>query len=407
MAPADRIALQPWMTAPETRAVLEALMADGSAVRFVGGCVRDAVLGRPVTGFDIDIATPDPPETVIRLLARARIRAIPTGIEHGTVTAVLEARRFEITTLRRDVETDGRHARVAIIDDWAVDAGRPDYNKNAVFCDPDRTLYDPVGGLDDLRQGRVRFVGDPRARIDEDKLRLLRFFRFHAWYGRQPMQAAALTAARELAPELARLSGERIRDETLKLLAAADPAPVIQSMADNQVLGHFLPEARNIRRLAGLVTVEGLTVGADPLRRLAALIVDAAAAGEVAARLRLSNHQRRRLESLTAPPQGDWVRLDRRAIYRLGGETVRDLALLGWAEGGDAEDWRRLIDDAERWTPPGFPLRGADVLALGVPPGPRVGELLARVEAWWIAGDFTADRDAARAHLRTLVDEVG
>ena len=404
-ASADKIAAQPWMTAPETRAVLEALMADGSEVRFVGGCVRDAVLGRPVA--DIDIATPDPPETVIRLLARARIRAIPTGIEHGTVTAVIDPRRFEITTLRRDVETDGRRARVAFIDDWAVDAGRRDLTMNAVFCDPDGTLYDPVGGLDDLRQGRVRFVGDPRARIEEDKLRLLRFFRFHAWYGRQPMQAAALAAARELAPELARLSGERIRDETLKLLAAADPAPVIQSMADHQVLGHFLPEARNIRRLAALVTVEGRTVGGDPLRRLAALIGDPAAAGDVAVRLRLSNRQRRRLESLTAPPPGDWVRLGRRAIYRLGGETVRDLALLGWAEGGDAEDWRRLIDDAERWTPPRFPLRGDDVLALGVAPGPRVGELLARVEAWWIAGGFAADRAAARAHLRALVDEVG
>jgi len=395
------------MTAAETRAVLDALRADGVEVRFVGGCVRDSVLGRPVT--DVDIATPDPPETVIRLLERARIRAIPTGIEHGTVTAVVDGRRFEITTLRRDVETYGRHARVAFTDDWTVDAGRRDLTMNAVFCDPDGSLHDPVGGLDDLRRGRVRFVGDPRQRIDEDKLRLLRFFRFHAWYGRQPMQPAALAACRELAPQLTALSGERIRDETLKLLAAADPAPVIRSMAENRVLEHFLPEARNIARLAALVAVEGRTVGGDPLRRLAALIDDGAAA--VATRLRLSNRERRRLETLAAPPLAVSTAMDRRerrrARYRLGAETFRDLALLGWAEGGDDGAWRRLLEDGERWTPPRFPLRGDDVLDLGVAPGPDVGKLLGRVEEWWVAGDFAADRAAARAYLRTLVDEMG
>lgn len=404
---AERIAPQPWMTAPATRAVLAALTADGAGVRFVGGCVRDAILGRPVT--DVDIATPDPPETVLRLLERAHIRAVPTGIAHGTVTAVVDGTPFEITTLRRDVETYGRHARVAFTDDWAIDAARRDLTMNAVYCAPDGSLYDPVGGLDDLRRGRVRFVGDPRQRIGEDKLRLLRFFRFHAWYGRQPMQPAALAACRELAPQLATLSGERIRDETLKLLAAADPAPVVEAMADNRVLEHFLPEARNIPRLAALVTVEGLGFGADPLRRLAALIGDAAAA--VATRLRLSNVERRRLETLSAPPLSVSVDLDRRARrrarYRLGAGTFRDLALLGWAEGGDAADWRRLIDEAERWTPPRFPLRGQDVLALGVAPGPAVGKLLARVEEWWIAGDFAADRKAAQAYLRTLVDELG
>ncbi len=397
------------MTAAGTRTVIGALSAEGATVRFVGGCVRDTILGRPVQ--DIDIATPDRPEAVIRLLERAEIRAVPTGLAHGTVTAVTDTAHFEITTLRRDVETDGRHARVAFTGDWASDAARRDFTMNAVYCGTDGSLYDPCGGLDDLRRGRVRFVGDARQRIVEDKLRLLRFFRFHAWYGRTAMDAAALAACRELAPELAMLSGERIGAETLKLLAAPDPTPVVASMADNRVLAHFLPEARNIRRLAALVSAEGLTVGAEPVRRLAALIGngtgDANPAGAVAARLRLSAAQRRRLETLVAPPLLVTVDLDRRArrraLYRLGADDFRAVALLGWAEAGDdGEDWHDLIAEAERWTPPRFPLRGADVLALGVAPGRRVGALLGRVEAWWIDGDFAADRDAALAQLRAL-----
>jgi len=197
---ADRLAPQPWMTAPETRAVVAALTADGTEVRFVGGCVRDALLGRPVK--DVDIATPDRPQRVMELLARAGIRAIPTGIEHGTVTAVVGRTPFEITTLRRDVETYGRRAKVAFTDDWTADAARRDFTINALSCTPDGRLYDPFGGLADLRAGRVRFVGDPEARIREDVLRLLRFFRFYAHYGAAPPDPAALAACRALAPLL-------------------------------------------------------------------------------------------------------------------------------------------------------------------------------------------------------------
>ncbi len=407
MRKAGRLAPQPWMTAPETRAVFEALRAEGAIVRFVGGCVRDAVLGRPVK--DIDFATPDKPETVLRLLARAGHRGLPTGLAHGTVTALVATARFEITTLRRDVETDGRHARVAFTDDWMADARRRDFTINAVYCDADGSLYDPAGGLADLRRGRVRFVGDPRQRIVEDKLRLLRFFRFYAWYGRPPVDRAALDACRALAPELPGLSGERLRDEILAVLGAPDPAPVIALMAKQRVLEHALPEAGNAKRLAALVTAEGPTDAADPLRRLAALI-GPGGADAVARRLRLSKVQRERLRTLTEPPMAVTAGLDqparRRAFYRLGAATCRDLALLAWAgEAGPRHDtaaWRALVAEAEAWKRPKFPLQGDDVLALGMAPGPAVGELLGRVEEWWIKGDFGADRKAALAHLRAL-----
>jgi poly(A) polymerase len=406
------------MTEPATRAVLAGLSADGATVRFVGGCVRDAVLGRPVT--DIDIATHDSPETVMRLLQRAGIRVIPTGIAHGTVTAVVDTTHFEITTLRRDVETYGRRAKVAFTDDWAADAARRDLTMNALFSAPDGTLYDPFGGLDDLRHGRVRFVGNAEQRIVEDVLRLLRFFRFYAWYGRPPVDEEALAACRRLAPKLPALSGERVCGETFKLLAAPDPAPVFRLMAANQVLAHFLPEARNFRRLSALVTVEGVTHGADPLRRLAALIGDGSAARgaatAVARRLRMSNAERARLESLAAPPERVAIDLDRRArrraLYRLGAERFRDLALLAWADTVEAPtrqeiaDWQRLLSLPERWTPPDFPLSGRDVLALGIPPGPRVGQLLGPVQEWWVAGDFTADRNAALGRLRGLAADA-
>ena len=184
MTPDGRIATQDWMAAPATRAVIAALTADGATVRFVGGCVRDALLGRAVK--DVDLATEDLPETVVEKLTRAELKAIPTGIAHGTITAVADKQPFEVTTLRRDVETDGRHAKVAFTDDWTADAARRDFTINALFYDPDGTLYDPFDGRADLESGRVRFVGEATQRIEEDVLRLLRFFRFTAWYGRPP-----------------------------------------------------------------------------------------------------------------------------------------------------------------------------------------------------------------------------
>ena len=394
------------MTAPATRAVTEALSAEGATVRFVGGCVRDAVLGRNVK--DVDIATADPPETVTRLLEAAGLKAVPTGIAHGTVTAVADGTPFEVTTLRHDVETDGRHATVVFTDDWVADAARRDFTLNALYCDADGTLYDPVGGIEDARRGRVRFVGDARARIEEDALRLLRFFRFHAHYGRGEADATALAACRELAPLLANLSGERLRDETLKLLAAPAPAPVVALMIEEGVLGHVLPEVAGVGALAGLCAIEG--DAADPLRRLACLLRDGQGGTErTAERLRLSKVDTKRLAALATPAVAiaadDSVRVQRRALYRVGRALFVDLVTMAWAAApGDAGAIRAMLATAAAWEDPALPVKGADVAALGVPVGPEVGRLLTAVEAWWQDGDYRADRAETLERLKALVD---
>ncbi len=419
LAPVGQIAPQPWMTDPRTRRVIAALTADGADVRFVGGCVRDAVLKRPIR--DIDIATHDPPERVVELLERAGVHAIPTGIAHGTVTAVVEAAHFEITTLRRDVETFGRHARVEFTDDWAADAARRDFTINAMFLTPDGWIYDPFEGLQDLGAGCIRFVGDARERIREDVLRLLRFFRFYAYYGRPPVDRDALAACRAMAPALPTLSGERVSGEMLRLLAAPDPASVLRLMYGERILEHVLPEAGDFGRLRQLAWLEsrGLRregLHPDALRRLAAVLeTDADGAAAVAARLRLSNRQTERLVTLAAPAAAPAPHMDRRQrrrlLRRLGAEGFRDLVLLGWA--GDrasaprdgpwtSEDWAALLAEADAWTPVALPVKGRDVLDLGVPPGPRVGDLLRRVEDWWEARDYRPDRAACLARLRDL-----
>ena len=405
--------------APETQAVLAALSADGAEPRFVGGCVRDAVAGRPVK--DVDLATPDPPERVTALLERAGIKAVPTGLEHGTVTAVSGGRPFEVTTLRVDVETYGRRARVAYTDDWQADAARRDLTINALSCAPDGTLYDPFGGLGDLRDGRVRFVGNPRQRIREDYLRLLRFFRFHAHYGQGGPDPEGLAAATELAAEATDLSGERVRDELLKLLAADDPLPVLELMHAHGVLRNFLPETAGMAALAGLLTVEPDDDAPDSLRRLAAVLEpDLNAAEAVAKRLRLSRAERERLGQLLSsggPPDAA-VRVGmpetrlRVALYRLGAEAARDGLLLDWAR--RPEDARsKLREDLQSglavmaaWRPMRFPLQGRDAVALGIQPGPGVGALLAEIEAWWIAEDFQPDRQACLARLKNLAADA-
>lgn len=415
-APTARLEPQPWMTDAATRAVVAALVAGGADVRFVGGCVRDACIGRPVK--DIDLGTPEPPEKVMQRLAAAGIKTVPTGLKHGTVTAVSDHRPYEITTLRHDVETDGRRAVVRFHDDWRADAARRDFTFNAMSCAPDGTLYDYFGGLADLRAGRVRFVGDPETRIREDVLRLLRYFRFHGHYGKGAPDAAALAACRKLAPLLPTLSGERLAQETLRLLMAADPGSVVALMQEQVVLEAYLPEARRLGRLRALVTIEGIAAGADPIRRLAALLDGGAAAAEaVAQRLRLSNEQLERLALLAGPPfalHPDLpASLRRRLFNRLDDGPRGDLVLLGWAEaveraGGAldrraAEAWRALVDDAAAWRRRELPVKGRDVLALGVPPGPRVGELIDALTQWWEERDLEPDRKACLEELRRLV----
>jgi len=404
MIPAGTIGLQPWMAAPETIAVMAALTAAGPA-RFVGGCVRDARIGRSVG--DIDIATPAIPERVIELLGVAGIKAVPTGIAHGTVTAVVAGWHAEITTLRRDVETYGRHAKVAFTDDWEVDAARRDLTINALYCDADGALYDPVGGLADLDAGRVRFVGDAAIRIAEDALRILRFFRFHAWYGRGAPDATGLDACRAAAADLRRLSGERIAGEVLRLLASPHVIEVLEQMMVAGIVAVILPEARGIERLRGLVAIEDST---DPERRLAALISGTADAGAVAARLRLSALQRRRLELLASAPVPLTTTMDRRGmrrgLYRFGRESFVDLTLLAAADGGAIGDWQVLFDAAAAWESPVFTVRGEDALERGIATGPRVGRLIQAVEHWWEEEtDYLADRAACLEKLDALIEE--
>ncbi len=403
-----RIDPQPWMQAPETRAVLDALRAGGATVRFVGGCVRDAVAGRAIS--DIDLATEAPPERVAELLQAAGLKAIPTGIAHGTITAVSAGRPFEVTTLRHDVETDGRHAVVAFTDDWEADAARRDFTMNALSLEPDGLLHDPFGGVADLRAGRVRFVGDPYQRIEEDVLRLLRYFRFYAHYGRPPPDPEALRACANMAHLLPRLSAERVRVELLKLLAAPDPAPVVHLMREEGVLDHFLAHATAIDRLARLVEIESRLGLNDPLRRLAAMLpVDAETANRLSQGLRLSNAERGRLVAMAAPDPVPLPDLDgaarRRTLYHIGAAAWADAVLITWADRRAAADdarWHDLLAAAEGWQRPKFPLTGRDVKRLGIAQGAMVGELLNAVESWWIAGDFKADRNACLAHLRAL-----
>lgn len=422
--PLGKLAVQGWLAWPETDAVVAALTKGGAEVRFVGGCVRDAVARRQAPGdiIDIDMATPLAPEEVMAWLEAAGIRVIPTGLKHGTVTAVAGDRKFEITTLRRDAETDGRHARVEYTDDWIEDARRRDFTFNAMSCNPQGDVYDPFEGMPDLAHGIVRFVGRADERVREDYLRILRFFRFWGAYGRPPANANALAACRAHAGKLTELSGERVRDELLKILTVPQPAEVILLMRGYGVLEHILPEAGQVTRLrlinwltARAMVLDG--VAPDGLRNLAALLeTDADGAAAVAARLRLSNAQTDRLITLVAPeekPTPDLGEVDREKLLRhVGAETFRDLVLLGWADemGGmtrlpsaRAASWTELLTWALAWDGAAFPIKGQDLLDLGVAPGPRVGEVLAGVEAWWADGGYTADRNACLARARAII----
>ncbi len=411
MKPARRIEPTEWMRAAPTRAVVDALRADGQEIRFVGGCVRDSLLA-PADDRgdrDIDIATPDRPLQVIALLEKAGINNIPTGLAHGTITAVVERRHFEITTLRVDVQTDGRHADVAFTDNWQEDAARRDFTMNALFCTPEGEIYDPWDGIEDLQAGRVRFVGDAERRIEEDHLRLLRFFRFHAWYGKGAPDSDGLAATAAWAKSLRKLSGERIRNEMLKLLAAPDPVPVIEIMADNGVLAEVAPGASDTDILRGLLAIEA-EGEADPLRRLAALMRrsgNGAAVRKLAQRWRLSNREHERLAALLSPPGHIGATLQpralRRELYTHGPERMIDWLVLAWSEqAGDGKSFRSMIAAAREWRPAALPVKGADALALGISAGPEVGEILEAVETWWINEDFTPTRAECLEKMRAF-----
>lgn len=394
------------MVAPETQRVMESLMRDGGDARFVGGCVRDALVNRKV--IDIDIATPLKPEEVIARLQTDKIAVVPTGLKHGTVTAVCDGRPFEITTLRRDAATYGRHADVIFTDDWRVDAARRDFTFNALYATMEGDVHDFFGGIEDLRIGRVAFIGDAEERIREDVLRILRFFRFYAHLGRGDADAAALAACEKLSDLIPRLSAERIRTEVLKLLESPRAADVWQLMMEHRIVTRFLPEATNTQRLSRLIALEDKYQSHGFIMRRLAAVLDVTVQGiiDISDDLRLSREQTQQLLALFEPAFDVTLRMDekttRHAVYKLGNDVVRSLLLLRAAASGTEENLRDIYGWATAFRVPRFPLVGNDVLAMGIPPGPEVGRVLADVEDWWASQDFAPGRTKCLERLKAL-----
>ncbi|QNE31378.1 CCA tRNA nucleotidyltransferase [Sphingomonas sp. NBWT7] len=376
-----------WRDRPGLDALADALGAANGDARYVGGAVRDTLLGLDVA--DIDIATRHTPADVVARLEAAGIRAIPTGIAHGTVTAVSAGTVVEVTTLREDVETDGRHATVAFTDDWQADAARRDFTINALYADPlTGAVFDYFGGLDDLAERRVRFIGDPYRRIAEDHLRILRFFRFHARFG-DVIDRPGLDACTDRANDLMALSRERVAAELLKLLVARNAVPVVALMIERGIFRPVLPEITDAAALAALAAREQAAgVAPDPIRRLATLI-PCADAETIGARLRLSNADRKRLVAASAGAGDEGARA---LAYRYGTTQAIDRLLVAGAP----------LDDIAEWTPPRLPIGGGEIVARGVARGPDVACVLREVESRWIAEGFPeADRVAAIADAVT------
>ncbi len=387
-----------WLADPALNRLMDALMSEGGEARIVGGAVRNTLLGEPVQ--DIDIATTEPPERVIGFAERAGFGVHPVGLSHGTVLVAADGRSFEVTTLRVDVETYGRHARVAFTDDWEADAKRRDFTINALYCDRRGKVFDPVGGYADIVDHRVRFVGDAQARIREDYLRILRFFRFHARYGKGAPDIAGLTASVALQEGIEALSAERIRAELFKLLVAPGAAPTLAIMRDSGILSRVLPGGHHVEVVERMAEIDRLHhLDPDPLLRLAALYPRVAEEHE---RLRLSNAERARLKGIAdaGAPSPGLRELERKIVlYHAGAQGFRDAVRLAWAgEGGDRR-WLELFSLPDEWTPPVFPVSGGDLLETGMAPGPAVGESLRKLEDWWVASGFTADRAALLARL--------
>ncbi|MGD9846173.1 MAG: CCA tRNA nucleotidyltransferase [Variibacter sp.] len=384
--------------------VLALLDRDGEEARIVGGAVRNALLGLP--RGEIDIATTATPDVVTRRATAERLKAVPTGIDHGTVTVVVDGTPFEVTTLREDVETFGRKARVRFGRDWRRDAERRDFTMNALSLSPDGRIHDPVSGLPDLEARRVRFIGEADARIREDYLRILRFFRFYAAYGAGAPDAEGLRATIRHRAGLAQLSRERTRMELMKLVVAPRAAGTLTVMADAGILDRVLSAAPLVAHLQRMDALEkALGLAPDPVRRLGALAVHVTDDAErFRERLRLANEETDRLFSMA---QGWWdvteassERQARGLLYRLLPDRYRDRILFSWTRSGASTDnpaWNGLFTLPDRWPPPKFPLKAADFMIRGVPKGPALGAALAAAEEAWIAADFPKDRAALDA----------
>ncbi|KXO76065.1 CCA tRNA nucleotidyltransferase [Brucella anthropi] len=404
-----------WLKAKPLQALFKALNRDGGEVRVVGGAVRNTLLGTKVS--DVDLATTHLPEETVRLATEAGFKPVPTGIEHGTITVVVQGHPFEVTTLRQDIETNGRHAKVAFGTDWKADAERRDFTINALYVTADGTVIDDVGGLADIESRTLRFIGDAEQRIREDYLRILRFFRFFAWYGSGRPEAEGLRASARLKDGLSQLSAERVWSELKKLLSAPDPSRALLWMRQAGVLNLILPESEKwgIDAIHGLVRTEtDLGWPTDPLLRLESIIPpDSVRMEEMGKRLKMSNAERARLEA--------WARADavkpelseqalKKTIYRGSKQAVLDRIRLAYAAaradaaGSDdamirAGGFARLLDAAEHYDAPVFPVTGSDLLALGIEKGPGLGEALRSLETFWIDSGFSLDR-------ATLLDKL-
>jgi poly(A) polymerase len=398
-----------WLREPPLASLLAALNRDGEEARVVGGAVRNTLFGLP--HGDIDIATTTLPQEVVRRAEAAGFKAVPTGIDHGTITVVIGGQPYEVTTLREDVETFGRHATVKFGRDWKRDAERRDFTMNALFLSPDGTLHDLVGGLGDLEKRHVRFIGDAATRIAEDYLRILRFFRFHAYYGEGAPDAHGLTAAIQARAGLDQLSRERVRMELIKLMVAPHPVPALAVMAETGLLGMVLGGVPRLASFANMVKVEDATgLAPDATRRLGALNVWLPEDAErLWQRLRLSNAEHERLAAMSetwwrvSPAMGDVTACE--LIYRIGADHFTARALLAWSRaeaGAHDEAWRALATLPQRWSAPTFPLRAADFIARGVEKGPVLGSALARSEEMWIREGFPLERKA----LDRIVNEA-
>ena len=393
----------PWLDSGAAARVLALLNSNGEEARVIGGAVRNALLGVPIG--DIDIATTALPDEVIRRAKAAGIKSVPTGIDHGTITLVVESHPFEITTLREDTETFGRKARVAFGRDWVADAHRRDFTINALSVDAACVVHDYVGGLNDIAARRVRFIGDPHQRLAEDYLRILRFFRIHAAFGAGDPDRAGYLACISARDGLATLSAERVRMEMLKLLVADGAVTAIAAMAEGGLLLQILGGVAYTGPFAAMIAGEqGLGLKADPVRRLAALAVAVTEdARRLGVRLRLANAETKTLDSMGHR----WWRLGgmddavaRRRLYRLGEARYRDRLLLAWSRAGSHADqaaWRDLATLPQRWSAPKFPLKAADFVARGVAEGPSLGHVLTLAEDAWLAADFPLDAAALAA----------
>jgi len=397
-APLALLSEAAWLRQTSLVRLLEVLARDGEQARVVGGAVRNALLGASIHEFDV--ATTAIPQEVIRRVTAAGFKPVPTGIEHGTITVVIDGRPFEVTTLRVDVETFGRHANVRFGRDWKADAERRDFTMNALSVTADGVVHDYVGGLADLEARRVRFIGHAEKRIAEDYLRILRFFRFHAAYGHGAIDADGLHACIAARAGLDQLSRERVRTELLKLLVATNAVPTLAVMAESGLLVPVLGGVPDLAGIANMAKVEAAAgVQADPVQRLGALAVRVAEDAErLWQRLRLSNAEHARLASMGEA----WWRVSpigekeaRVLLYRLGPEGFVDRVLLAWSrawpQGEHDAAWRAMASLPSRWVVPVFPLKAADFVKRGIAKGPALGAAMRAAEDAWIAADFSGD----------------